>query len=61
MAKEVQQLDFIAMTFAGKRQNVLKGYGPDNFKLLQQAATKYDPAGVFQNLQKGGFLLRNSL
>ena len=46
-------------TFAGATQNVLSSLGAENLKKLRETATKYDPDGVFQKLQNGGFLLRD--
>lgn len=42
-------------------QRVLGSYGAENIKRMQEAAAKYDPEGVFQKLQYGGFLLRNNV
>lgn len=53
-----QLLDMIFMNDASTSQNVLSSYGADNVRRLQDAATKYDSEGVFQKLQKDGFLLR---
>ncbi|KAK7751446.1 hypothetical protein SLS62_006531 [Diatrype stigma] len=52
-------LDFIFMNDASAKQQVLASYGPDNVKQLRDTAAKYDPQGVFQELQNDGFLLRN--
>lgn len=54
-------LDYKCMTFAAASQKVLRGYGTSNVQRLQETAARYDPAGVFQELQNGGFLLRNNL
>ncbi|RAL04565.1 FAD-binding oxidoreductase [Aspergillus ibericus CBS 121593] len=54
-------LDFKCMTFATGSQRVLGGYGAENVKRMQDVAGKYDPEGVFQRLQFGGFLLGNSV
>ncbi|KAI1099513.1 6-hydroxy-D-nicotine oxidase [Jackrogersella minutella] len=60
LAKEHDQhLDFLFMNDAEFSQNVLVSYGADNVKKLQEAAAKYDPEGIFQQLQNDGFLLRN--
>lgn len=69
MAQEVQALagekglllEYLSMSFANASQKVLRSYGADNVKRLQEAAAKYDPEGVFQKLQNDGFLLRNSI
>lgn len=39
-------------------QNVLSSYGEGNMQRLKEIADKYDPDGVFQRLQNGGWLLR---
>ncbi|KAF1962417.1 FAD-binding domain-containing protein [Byssothecium circinans] len=46
-------------TFAGYRQDVLSSFGVDIVKELRETASKYDPDGLFQSLQCGGFLLRD--
>ena len=69
MAEKVQSLarekgvllDFKCMSFATASQKVLGSYGPDNIKRMQETAAKYDPEGVFQKLQHGGFLLRDQV
>ncbi|KAI1413659.1 6-hydroxy-D-nicotine oxidase [Hypoxylon sp. FL1857] len=53
-----QLLDLIFMNDASSSQNVLRSYGAENVKRLREAAVKYDPEGVFQKLQKDGFLIR---
>ncbi|EHA18968.1 hypothetical protein ASPNIDRAFT_42784 [Aspergillus niger ATCC 1015] len=54
-------LDFKCMGFATASQRVLGSYGVDNIKRMQEVAAKYDPEGVFQKLQNGGFLLRDNV
>ncbi|KAL3264517.1 hypothetical protein ABHI18_000732 [Aspergillus niger] len=54
-------LDFKCMSFATASQKVLGSYGVDNIKRMQEVAAKYDPEGVFQKLQNGGFLLRDNV
>lgn len=54
-------LDFKYMTFDTCSQKVLGSYGAENIKLMQEVAAKYDPEGVFQKLQNGGFLLRDNI
>ncbi|KAE8381334.1 hypothetical protein BDV26DRAFT_278900 [Aspergillus bertholletiae] len=62
LAEERQLLlDFKCMSFATAAQRVLRSYGPENIRAMQKTAAKYDPEGVFQNLQHGGFLLSNNL
>jgi len=55
------QLDVLCMNFANTAQKVLGSYGAENVKVLKETAAKYDPEAVFQNLQYGGFLLRDSI
>lgn len=53
-------LDFLCPSFAGadQSQRVVRGFGGENLRQLQEVAAKYDPEGVFQELQSDGFLLR---
>ncbi|KAI1267656.1 hypothetical protein F5Y18DRAFT_378391 [Xylariaceae sp. FL1019] len=51
-------LDYLCMNFASGAQDVIRSYGAENVAKLQATAAKYDPTGVFQNLQNDGFLLR---
>ncbi|KJZ70865.1 hypothetical protein HIM_09730 [Hirsutella minnesotensis 3608] len=62
LAKERELLlPYLCMTFATASQKVLGSYGDDNLKRMRHVAAKYDPEGVFQELQHNGFLLRNSV
>lgn len=45
------------MNYASQYQDVVKGYGCTNKARLSAIARKYDPQGVFQVLQPGGFKL----
>ncbi|PWY88590.1 6-hydroxy-D-nicotine oxidase [Aspergillus sclerotioniger CBS 115572] len=54
-------LEFKCMSFATASQKVLGSYGAENIKWMQEVAAKYDPKGVFQELQNGGFLLRDNI
>lgn len=54
-------LDFLLPNFAGASQKVLRSYGDGSVQLMKEMAAKYDPERVFQKLQHGGFLLRNSV
>lgn len=54
-------LNFKCMSFASGSQKVLGSYGIENVKKMQEVAAKYDPEGIFQNLQYGGFLLRDNV
>lgn len=40
-------------------QSVLRSYGDANFNTISDAAKKYDPRGVMQRLQGGGYLVSN--
>lgn len=53
------KLDLRFPTFAGASQDVLGSFGKGSLDKLRAVATKYDPDGVFQELQCGGFLLRD--
>lgn len=57
--EEGLRLPFLCLSFAGASQKALGSYGADSLKLLQDTARTYDSAGLFQNLQNDGFLLRN--
>ncbi|KAJ5092888.1 hypothetical protein N7456_008749 [Penicillium angulare] len=62
LAKERELLlNFKCMSFASSSQKVLGSYGAENVKNMQDVAAKYDPEGVFQKLQYGGFLLRDNV
>ncbi|KAI1213726.1 FAD-binding domain-containing protein [Annulohypoxylon truncatum] len=50
-------LDFQFMNHAGPTQKVLESYGEANFDQLKSVAQRYDPNGLFQNLQNNGFLV----
>ncbi|KAJ5785135.1 uncharacterized protein N7503_010347 [Penicillium pulvis] len=54
-------LDFKCMSFANAHQKVLRSYGADNVERMQEVAAKYDPEGLLQKLQHGGFLLRDNI
>ncbi|KAL2834783.1 6-hydroxy-D-nicotine oxidase [Aspergillus pseudoustus] len=54
-----QLLPFLSATFASSEQPVLQSYGVENVEGIRAAAQKYDPEGVFQKQQAGGFLLRD--
>jgi FAD/FMN-containing dehydrogenase len=48
-------VDFKYMNYAAVNQDVLKGYGKENYDRLQAIAEKYDPDQVFQKLSPGYF------
>ena len=56
-ATEGGQLGFLFQNDAGAFQNVLASYGKANLEILQAAAAAFDPEGVFQTMQAGGFLV----
>ena len=43
--------------YASRDQDPLSSYGADNVARLKEIAAQYDPEGVFQKLQNGGWLL----
>lgn len=47
--------EFIYMNYAAPGQDVLKGYGQENYDRLKSIAEKYDPEQVFQKLMPGYF------
>lgn len=51
------QVPFIYMNDASRDQNPLATYPAANLEKLKAVAAEYDPQGVFQSLQDGGFLL----
>lgn len=55
--KSGKLFDYQFMNDASYSQTILGSYGEDNFKLLRSVAERYDPKGLFQDLQNGGFLL----
>ncbi|KAF2121074.1 hypothetical protein BDV96DRAFT_640484 [Lophiotrema nucula] len=50
-------LPFLYMNDASRDQNPLATYSNESLEKLKEVAKKYDPEGVFQKLQQGGFLL----
>ncbi|KZM26852.1 flavin adenine dinucleotide binding [Ascochyta rabiei] len=49
--------DFIYMNYASPYQSVISSYGAKNQKRLRSVAKRFDPTGVFQELQPGYFKL----
>ncbi|KAJ4250221.1 hypothetical protein NW762_012036 [Fusarium torreyae] len=49
--------DFIYMNYASQYQDVIASYGSTNKAQLKKTAKKYDPHGVYQQLQPGYFKL----
>ncbi|KAK8083902.1 hypothetical protein PG996_002683 [Apiospora saccharicola] len=48
-------LPWIYLNYAHPSQKVLQSYGPENVQRMRDAASRYDPGGVFQQLCPGGF------
>ena len=48
-------VEFVYMNYASLYQDVLKGYGQQNYDKLEKIAAKYDPEAVFQKLVPGYF------
>lgn len=49
--------EYIYLDYADADQDPLGSYGEENVRKMKVAAKKYDPKGVFQKLQPGGFKL----
>ncbi|KAL2824310.1 hypothetical protein BDW59DRAFT_180373 [Aspergillus cavernicola] len=56
-AEEGVYLPFKYSNYASRDQDPLASYGEDNLRKLKEIAARYDPEGVFQILQNGGWLL----
>lgn len=55
-ANSVQgDMDFVYLNYAGSEQDPLGAYGASNVRLMKEAASRYDPTGVFQTRIPGGF------
>lgn len=52
--------EYIYMNYASQFQDVISSYGAENKARLASIARKYDPDGVFQNLEPGYFKLYGS-
>lgn len=50
-------LEFKYSNYASRDQDPLSTYGKENLDRLRNIARSYDPKGVFQTLQNGGWLL----
>ncbi|KAK2615942.1 hypothetical protein N8I77_002663 [Diaporthe amygdali] len=48
---------WLYINYAHPEQEVLQSYGEENLRKMREAAVKYDPKGVFQQLCPGGFKL----
>ena len=55
--KHGAQLSYRFMNDAYDGQQVLSCYGARNLERLRKIAQAYDPEGIFQRLQNGGWLL----
>lgn len=51
--------ELIFANIGARDQDVLESYGSDNWAFIKTVSEKYDPKGVFQRLQNGGFLISN--
>ncbi|KAL4982399.1 hypothetical protein BDW68DRAFT_192192 [Aspergillus falconensis] len=51
---------FRYMNYAHHEQDVIAGFGDANKLFLLEVAARYDPEGIFQHLQRGGFKLSPS-
>lgn len=47
----------IYLNYANKWQDPIDGYGKENFDFLRNVSMKYDPQGIFQEAESGGFKL----
>lgn len=52
---------YIYQNYAGAGQDVFGGYGEKNWERLLEIQSKYDPEGVFSQLQPGGFKLQKQM
>lgn len=52
--------DYVYMNYASQFQDVIGSYGREQKEYLQATASKYDPSGIFQNLQPGYFKLERA-
>lgn len=50
-------IPFKYSNYSAPDQDPLASYGAENFQKLREIALQYDPDGVFQKLQNGGWLL----
>jgi hypothetical protein len=46
---------FLYLNYANANQDPLSSYGQTNLNVLKKVARKYDPKGVFQTQEPGGF------
>jgi len=51
---------YLYMNYASQYQAVIPSYGSNNYHRLQQTAEKYDPYGIFQELEPGYFKLSSN-
>ncbi|KAJ4206408.1 hypothetical protein NW759_014197 [Fusarium solani] len=52
-----KSVPFKYMNYGNEEQDVVASFGEENVSFLKQVASRYDPEGVFQTLQPGGFKL----
>jgi hypothetical protein len=61
MARELgKDNDYMYMPYSSPYQAVVDGYGSANVERLKATAEKYDPSGVWRELQPGGFKLEGA-
>lgn len=48
-------VDWMFLNYADKSQNPISTFGEENIAKIRDAATKYDPNGVFQTQCPGGY------
>ena len=58
--KNGDNLEFRFLNGAFEGQDALSKYGPKNLARLRRVSQAYDQDQVFQELQNGGWLLRNA-
>lgn len=46
---------FVYQNYAGRGQDVFEGYGEENRARLSEVQKRYDPEGVWERLNSGGF------
>ncbi|KAM5349599.1 hypothetical protein ACJ41O_006104 [Fusarium nematophilum] len=52
--------EYLYLNYASQFQNPVGSYGAESLRLMREAAAKYDPKALFQNLRAGGFKLDQS-
>jgi len=49
--------DLVYANYAGTWQNPIASYSKENDQLLKDVVRRYDPQGIFQHQEPGGFKL----